>query len=53
MNPEKLSNPMRKIRIEKVVVNVCVGSSGERLEKAAKILEQLTGMKPSFRKAKN
>jgi len=52
MNPEKLSNPMRKIRIEKVVVNVCVGSSGERLEKAAKILEQLTGMKPSFRKAK-
>jgi len=52
MKPEKLNNPMRKIKIDKVVVNICVGSSGERLERAAKILEQLTGMKPSYRKAK-
>ena len=45
-------HPMRVIRIEKVVVNIGVGSSGERLEKAAKVLEQLTEQKPSFRKAK-
>ncbi|RLI05077.1 50S ribosomal protein L5 [Candidatus Bathyarchaeota archaeon] len=46
------SNPMTKPRIEKVTVNVAVGRSGEPLEKASKILEQLTGQKPCFRKAK-
>ena len=46
------SNPMLKPRIEKVVVNVCVGKSGEALEKAMKILEVLTGQKPCFRRAK-
>ncbi|MEM2341142.1 MAG: 50S ribosomal protein L5 [Candidatus Bathyarchaeia archaeon] len=45
-------NPMLKPRIEKVVVNVSVGKSGEPLEKAMKILEELTGQKPCFRKAK-
>jgi large subunit ribosomal protein L5 len=45
-------NPMRKIRIEKVSVNVCVGKSGEPLEKAIKILSSLTGQKPCVRKAK-
>mgnify|MGYP000002773595 FL=1 len=46
------SNPMLKPRIEKVVVNVCVGKSGEPLEKAMKIIEELTGQKPCFRRAK-
>ncbi len=46
------SNPMLEPRIAKVVVNMGVGSSGERLEKAARLLEQLTGQKPSFRRAK-
>ncbi|RJS84299.1 50S ribosomal protein L5 [Candidatus Bathyarchaeota archaeon] len=45
-------NPMLKPRIEKVVVNVSVGKSGEPLEKASKILEELTGQKPCRRKAK-
>jgi len=45
-------NPMLKPRIEKVVVNISVGKSGEPLEKASKILEELTGQKPCRRKAK-
>jgi large subunit ribosomal protein L5 len=43
---------MLKPRIEKVVVNMSVGKSGEPLERAAKVLEQLTGQKPCKRKAK-
>ncbi len=45
-------NPMRVIRIDKVVVNMGVGQSGERLEKAANVLKELTGQNPSYRKAK-
>lgn len=45
-------HPMRVIRIEKVVANIGVGQSGERLEKAAKVLEELTQQKPSYRLAK-
>ncbi len=45
-------NPMRKPRIAKVTVNIGVGQSGERLQKAATLLEQLTGQKPVFRRAK-
>ena len=45
-------NPMRKPRIAKVTVNIGVGQSGERLSKAAKVLEELTGQRPSYRKAK-
>ncbi len=47
-----IDHPMRAIRIGKVVVNVALGESGERLLKVAKIIEELTGQKPSFRKAK-
>jgi len=47
-----LANPMLKPRLEKVTVNMAVGKSGEPLEKAVKILEQLTGQKPCRRKAK-
>jgi large subunit ribosomal protein L5 len=45
-------NPMLKPRIEKVVVNISVGKSGEPLEKAAKVLKGLTGQTPCKRKAK-
>ncbi|MEM1550325.1 MAG: 50S ribosomal protein L5 [Candidatus Bathyarchaeia archaeon] len=45
-------NPMLKPRIEKVVVNCCVGKSGEPLEKAMKIIEEITGQKPCYRRAK-
>jgi large subunit ribosomal protein L5 len=45
-------NPMRRVRVGKVVVNMAVGTSGERLMKAAQVLEKLTGQKPSFREAR-
>jgi large subunit ribosomal protein L5 len=43
---------MLKPRIEKVVVNLSVGKSGEPLEKAARVLKELTGQAPCRRKAK-
>ena len=43
---------MLKPKIEKVVVNLSVGKSGEPLEKAVKVLEELTGQTPCRRKAK-
>jgi large subunit ribosomal protein L5 len=43
---------MRKISIGKVVVNIGVGKSGEAVERARKVLEQITSQKPSSRKAK-
>lgn len=46
------NNPMLKPRIEKVTVNMAVGKSGETLERAAKVLEELTGQRPCKRKAK-
>jgi len=45
-------HPMRRVFIGKVVVNMAVGESGERLANAVKLLEELTGQKPSLRKAK-
>lgn len=45
-------NPMLKPKIEKVVVNISVGKSGEPLEKATKVLKNLTGQEPCKRKAK-
>ncbi len=44
--------PMRKPRIVKVTLNIGVGSSGEKLAKAYKVLEQITGGKPVPRRAK-
>jgi len=38
-------NPLRKIKIEKVVLSV--GGTGEYLEKGVKLLELLTGKKPA------
>jgi len=42
----KKSDVMRKIKIDKVIVNICVGESGDKLTRAGKVLEQLTGQKP-------
>ena len=39
------NNPMREIQIEKVTVNIGVGEAGEKLRKAEKVIEQLTGQK--------
>jgi len=38
-------NPMQKPVIEKVVLNIGVGESGEKLVKAEKLLEKITGRK--------
>lgn len=45
-------NIMKNIRIAKVVVNIGVGQSGEKVERAVRLLEGLTGQKPSSRHAK-
>jgi len=45
-------NPMLKPRIAKVTVNIGVGGSGDKLQKATKVLEMLTGQKPVPRKAR-
>jgi large subunit ribosomal protein L5 len=45
-------NVMLNIKINKVVANISVGKSGEPLEKAIMILEELSGQKPCVRKAK-
>jgi large subunit ribosomal protein L5 len=44
--------PMLKPKIDKVVVNLAVGKSGEPLEKAVRVLKELTGQAPGKRKAR-
>lgn len=45
-------NPMRRIRVGKVVVNIGLGKSGEAIERGKKVLEQVTGQKPAQTRAK-
>ncbi len=45
-------HPMREIRIEKVTINIGCGEGGEKLERALKLLEKLTGRKPIVTKTR-
>ncbi|HIQ12917.1 MAG TPA: 50S ribosomal protein L5 [Thermoprotei archaeon] len=44
--------PIELIKMEKVVVHISVGGDWERLQRAVRLLEYLTGQKPIIRKAK-
>merc|ERR1712091_252870 len=52
VSEKKAKNPMREIRVATMIINCCVGESGDRLTKAAKVLGQLTGQTPVFSKAR-
>ncbi|KRH92981.1 60S ribosomal protein L11 [Pseudoloma neurophilia] len=43
---------MNNISIAKLCINLCTGESGPKLNKAATVLEQLTGQKPRLSKSR-
>ena len=43
---------MREIKIEKLILNLCTGEGGDKLTKAAKVLEDLSQQKPVESKAR-
>merc|ERR1712228_1111737 len=53
MQESKMQEPkMQEVRIQKLCINICVGESGDRLVRAGKVLEALTGQTPVFSKAR-
>lgn len=46
-------NPMKEIRLEKVVLNIGAGGPGEELEQARDLLEGLTGKEANITEAKS
>lgn len=39
-------NPMKEIRIEKITLNIGVGEPGDKLDKATRLLQLISGRKP-------
>ncbi len=52
-NPPPSENPLRKVRLVKVVVHTGVGESGEPRTKAEKVLQMLTHQKPVATRARS
>jgi len=46
--PKPKTEAMRRIGIEKLVINICVGESGDKLTKAVKVLKELTDQEPVY-----
>lgn len=51
-NRGEKENPMREILLDKLVINIGIGESGERHKRAYKMLEELVGQKPAITYAK-
>lgn len=51
--PAPGENPMRRLKVIKIVVNSGVGESGENRTKAAKVLEMITHQKPVATRARS
>jgi len=46
------TNPMRAVRIGKLTINIATGKSGDPLERAKKVINQLTGKTPATKRAR-
>merc|ERR1712176_372149 len=51
-DPKKNDNKMRDIKVDKLILQICTGESGDKLTKAAKVLSDLSDQTPCESKAK-